>query len=119
MDCLNGHVPADEQSFLPGSHKTARVHSRFVRAAGGGTTFESVPGVEPDGEKWDDMPGWKEAACTPGTLVLIHGESHLNQTEALLTVGRERDAPITTESVGQVAADLYLPHDRGRQGACL
>lgn len=64
------------QSFLPGSHKSARVHSRFVRAASGGTTFESVPGVEPNEEKWDDMPGWKEAACTPGTLVLIHGESH-------------------------------------------
>ncbi|GFZ48739.1 hypothetical protein JCM24511_06488 [Saitozyma sp. JCM 24511] len=59
-------------SFLPGSHKTARVSSRFVRAQGGGTTFEDVPGVEPNVEKWDELDGWVEAPCSPGTLVLIH-----------------------------------------------
>ncbi|KAI9634113.1 uncharacterized protein MKK02DRAFT_34716 [Dioszegia hungarica] len=60
-------------SFLPGSHKTARISSRFVRAAGGGTTFVPVPGVEPNEESWEDMPGWKQAPCKAGTLVLIHG----------------------------------------------
>jgi ectoine hydroxylase-related dioxygenase (phytanoyl-CoA dioxygenase family) len=61
------------QSFLPGSHKKARISSRFVRAAGGGTTFEPVPGVEPNEEKWDELDGWRQAACPAGTLVLIHG----------------------------------------------
>ncbi|BEJ11728.1 hypothetical protein CspHIS471_0201880 [Cutaneotrichosporon sp. HIS471] len=60
-------------SFLPGSHKTARISSRFVRASGGGTTFEPVPGVKPNEEDWDALPGWKEAPCTAGTMVLIHG----------------------------------------------
>jgi hypothetical protein len=76
--CLSqGHslsLSAHTQSFLPGSHKTARISSRFVRAAGGGTTFEAVPGVEPNADKWDEMEGWKEAPCEAGTLVLIHGE---------------------------------------------
>ncbi|WVQ74240.1 hypothetical protein IAR50_003837 [Cryptococcus sp. DSM 104548] len=60
-------------SFLPGSHRSSRTASRFVRAEGGGTTFEDVPGVEPNTEDWDKMDGWKEGACPPGTLVLIHG----------------------------------------------
>ncbi|ORX40573.1 hypothetical protein BD324DRAFT_611331 [Kockovaella imperatae] len=61
-------------SFLPGSHKTARVSSRFVKdPSGRGTTFESVAGVEPNEEKWDELDGWVEAACPAGTLVLIHG----------------------------------------------
>ncbi|WVQ84482.1 hypothetical protein IAT38_006634 [Cryptococcus sp. DSM 104549] len=60
-------------SFLPGSHRLARVSNRFVRSPNGGTTFVDVPGVEPNTEKWDEMDGWKEAACPPGTLVLIHG----------------------------------------------
>ncbi|WWD19605.1 hypothetical protein CI109_104067 [Kwoniella shandongensis] len=60
-------------SFLPGSHKLSRTATRFVRAPGGGTTFIDVPGVEPNEEKWDDMDGWREAPCSPGTLVLIHG----------------------------------------------
>ena len=65
------------KSFLPGSHELARVSSRFVKdPKGHGTTFESVSGVEANEEKWDEMPGWKEAACPAGTLVLIHGESH-------------------------------------------
>ncbi len=33
-----------------------------------------VEGVEPNEEKWDEMEGWVEAPCKPGTLVLIHGE---------------------------------------------
>lgn len=61
------------QSFLPGSHKTARVSSRFVRAAGGGTEFVDVPGVTKNEEDWDTAEGWKQAPCPPGTLVLIHG----------------------------------------------
>ncbi|EIW72106.1 hypothetical protein TREMEDRAFT_70626 [Tremella mesenterica DSM 1558] len=60
-------------SFLPGSHKTARISTRFVRAPEGGTTFAPVPGVEPNEEKWDEMDGWVEAPVRPGTLVLIHG----------------------------------------------
>ncbi|ORY33409.1 hypothetical protein BCR39DRAFT_519879 [Naematelia encephala] len=60
-------------SFLPGSHKLSRTASRFVRAQGGGTTFEAVPGIEPNEEKWDEMPGWRQAPCKAGTLVLIHG----------------------------------------------
>lgn len=62
------------QSFLPGSHKQAKVHSRFVRAAGGGTEFEPVPGVEKGEEDWDKMDGWKEAPVKAGTMVLIHGK---------------------------------------------
>lgn len=31
--------------------------------------------MEPNTENWDEMEGWKEAACPPGTLVLIHGAS--------------------------------------------
>lgn len=74
--CLALLHPADNQSFLPGSHKLARVSSRFVKdPKGHGTTFESVPGVEANEEKWDEMPGWREAACPAGTLVLIHGMS--------------------------------------------
>jgi phytanoyl-CoA hydroxylase len=34
-----------------------------------------VEGVEPNQEKWDEMDGWRAEPCTPGTLVLIHGES--------------------------------------------
>ncbi|TXT10873.1 hypothetical protein VHUM_02378 [Vanrija humicola] len=60
-------------SFLPGSHKTARVSSRFVRAQGGGTEFVPVPGVTPNEEDWDALDGWRQAPCPPGTLVLIHG----------------------------------------------
>ncbi|OCF38230.1 phytanoyl-CoA dioxygenase [Kwoniella heveanensis BCC8398] len=61
-------------SFLPGSHKISRTHQRFVRhPSGKGTTFIDVEGVEPNEEKWDEMDGWKEAACPAGTLVLIHG----------------------------------------------
>jgi hypothetical protein len=73
--------PAHDQSFLPGSHKLARISSRFVKdPKGHGTTFESVLDVEENEEKWDEMPGWKEAACPAGTLVLIHGTSHLRTT---------------------------------------
>lgn len=69
------------QSFLPGSHRLARVSSRFVKdPKGHGTTFEAVPGVEPNEEKWDETPGWKEAPCPAGTLVLIHGELSLLTT---------------------------------------
>lgn len=70
------HYLLIKQSFLPGSHKLARISSRFVKdPKGSGTTFEAVPNVQPNEEKWDEMPGWKEAACPAGTLVLIHGES--------------------------------------------
>ncbi|WVO14243.1 hypothetical protein L204_101875 [Cryptococcus depauperatus] len=60
-------------SFLPGSHKLSRTSTRFVRAPNGGTEFVDVPGVEPNMEKWDEMNGWRETPCRPGTLVLIHG----------------------------------------------
>lgn len=60
-------------SFLPGSHKTARISQRFVRAPGGGTTSEDVPGVEKNAEDWDSLEGWVEVPCTAGTMVLIHG----------------------------------------------
>ncbi|WVR07694.1 hypothetical protein IAU60_004736 [Kwoniella sp. DSM 27419] len=61
-------------SFLPGSHKLSRTHQRFVRdPSGHGTIFVDVAGVEPNEENWDEMPGWREAACPAGTLVLIHG----------------------------------------------
>ncbi|WRT70240.1 uncharacterized protein IL334_007235 [Kwoniella shivajii] len=61
-------------SFLPGSHKAARIASRFVRdPSGKGTTFTDVPGIEKNQENWDEMEGWKEASCPAGTLVLIHG----------------------------------------------
>lgn len=62
------------KSFLPGSHKTARIHSRFVRSLKGGTTFEDVPGVEKNEENWDKASGWLPAPVSPGSLVLIHGK---------------------------------------------
>ena len=70
------------QSFLPGSHKTSRISSRFVRSLGGkpGTTFEDVDGVEPNEEQWEDMDGWREEPCQPGTLVLIHGQQEPHPT---------------------------------------
>ena len=62
---------------MPGSHKLARISSRFVKdPKGHGTTFEPVSGVEANEEKWDEIPGWREAACPAGTLVLIHGTRH-------------------------------------------
>ncbi|KAL7418409.1 hypothetical protein Q5752_006867 [Cryptotrichosporon argae] len=79
-------------SFLPGSHQQARIASRFVRAPNGGTTFEAVPGVEPNAEKWDEMDGWREAPCAAGTLVLIHGSvmhrsppNHSDKTRMIYT----------------------------------
>jgi hypothetical protein len=67
------------QSFLPGSHKTVRIHTRFVRSgksgSNSGTTFEDVPGVEKNTENWDEAEGWKPAPVSPGSLVLIHGQS--------------------------------------------
>ncbi|WWD03511.1 hypothetical protein V865_001563 [Kwoniella europaea PYCC6329] len=61
-------------SFLPGSHKRARISSRFVRdPSGKGTTFIDIPEVKKNEENWDEMDGWKEADCKAGTLVLIHG----------------------------------------------
>ncbi|WWC91693.1 uncharacterized protein L201_006639 [Kwoniella dendrophila CBS 6074] len=61
-------------SFLPGSHKKARISSRFVKdPSGKGTTFIDVPEIKKNEENWDEMDGWKEASCPPGTLVLIHG----------------------------------------------
>ena len=64
------------QSFLPGSHKLSRISSRFVRAPDGksGTTFVPVDGVEPNEERWEELKGWREEPCKPGTLVLIHGK---------------------------------------------
>jgi phytanoyl-CoA hydroxylase len=65
---------ADFQSFLPGSHKRARIASRFVRLENGGTGFEAVPGVEANNEDWEKEAGWQQAACEAGALVLIHGQ---------------------------------------------
>jgi hypothetical protein len=85
------------QSFLPGSHKLARVSSRFVKdPKGHGTTFEAVSGVEPNEEKWDDMPGWKEAPCPAGTLVLIHGEL------SLLTMTHTQCSEVGADRAGSV-----------------
>ena len=60
-------------SFLPGSHKRNKVRNRFVRAEGGGTTFESVPGVEGEAPDWANEPGWVEKPVKAGDLVLIDG----------------------------------------------
>ncbi|WVW86172.1 hypothetical protein I302_108213 [Kwoniella bestiolae CBS 10118] len=61
-------------SFLPGSHKTARISSRFIRnPSGKGTTFIDLPDVKKNEEDWEGMEGWRESDCKAGTLVLIHG----------------------------------------------
>jgi len=55
--------------FLPGSHFTAPISKRFVRAPGGGTTFEPLEfnnSLKPEGE-------YILEPCEPGDLVLIHG----------------------------------------------
>ncbi|KAG8911043.1 hypothetical protein FRC01_005965 [Tulasnella sp. 417] len=72
-------------SFLPGSHKTNPLKSRFVRLPQGGTGFEPLPGViteetpssEPNKEG-DDK--YIQPPCPAGTLVLIHG-SVLHKSE--------------------------------------
>lgn len=113
---------ADLESFLPGSHKTARVSSRFVRdPSGRGTTFEPVPGVEPDNEDWDARDDWKPEPCTPGTLVLIHGgsASPLRPAQTHVLMHRERDAPVPAEPFRQVEGDLHVSHDRRRRGVYL
>ncbi|KAF8514242.1 phytanoyl-CoA dioxygenase [Hysterangium stoloniferum] len=63
-------------SFLPGSHLTAPITKRFVRAPGGGTTFEPLESnnsLKPEGE-------YILEPCEPGDLVLIHG-SVLHKSE--------------------------------------
>ncbi|CED85556.1 gmc oxidoreductase [Phaffia rhodozyma] len=63
--------------FKPGSHKTSKVHSRFVRLPGGGTGFETLPGME-QAKKQEEEIGWDPEnfvceECDAGTLVIIHG----------------------------------------------
>jgi len=63
-------------SFLPGSHLTAPITKRFVRAPGGGTTFETFrtdTQIKPQGD-------YVLETCEPGDLVLIHG-SVLHKSE--------------------------------------
>ncbi|KAK7205192.1 hypothetical protein BZA70DRAFT_175632 [Myxozyma melibiosi] len=67
-------------SFVPGSHKWAKISKRMIRADGtkAGTTFIKLDGVEAPREPEDEefvMP-----ACPAGTLVLIHG-SLLHKSE--------------------------------------
>lgn len=51
-----------------------------MRAAGGGTTFEPVPGVEPNADKWDELDGWCEAVCPASR----HARAHPRQRHAPL-----------------------------------
>lgn len=57
--------------YVPGSHKTATIHKRFVRTADNhGTTFEPILGKEPYEEP--DKSEFKLVDCPAGSLVLIH-----------------------------------------------
>lgn len=88
------------------------MHSRFVRASGGGTEFEAVPGVERGEEDWDKMDGWKEVPVKAGTMVLIHGElipelsGFVERADARLG-----HAPLAAEPEREDAHDLHVPHD--------
>ncbi|KAF8585996.1 phytanoyl-CoA dioxygenase [Ramaria rubella] len=65
-------------SFLPGSHLTSPITKRFVRAPGGGTTFEPVQ-AEVVAKKREGE--YILETCEPvGDLVLIHG-SVLHKSE--------------------------------------
>lgn len=59
--------------FVPGSHKTTPIRKRFVRAPGGGTTFETLP-VPGEPEEWAESDFVPEP-CEAGSLVVIHGPS--------------------------------------------
>jgi phytanoyl-CoA hydroxylase len=69
--------------FLPGSHKTSAIKSRFVRAQSGGTTFEELDrgryarDMEPSLEEVANGPSLEQeytiGEVKAGTLVLIHG----------------------------------------------
>lgn len=61
------------QSFLPGSHKRNTITSRFVRMPTGGTGFVPWGSQEEKDTAWSAEPGWTEATCKAGSLVLIHG----------------------------------------------
>jgi len=54
--------------FLPGSHKTAPIDRRFVRAPQGGVTFIGAEEL-----KVEDESRFVKAEVKAGTLVLIHG----------------------------------------------
>ncbi|KAH8551322.1 phytanoyl-CoA dioxygenase [Umbelopsis sp. PMI_123] len=53
--------------FIPGSHKTTPINRRFVRAPGGGVTFQGEETLQVDETKFVN------AEVKAGTLVLIHG----------------------------------------------
>ncbi|KAG8963142.1 hypothetical protein FRC05_004913 [Tulasnella sp. 425] len=69
-------------SFLPGSHKTTPLKSRFVRLPQGGTGFESLPGTKetPTSDAKKEDGEYIQPPCPAGTLVLIHG-SVLHKSE--------------------------------------
>ncbi|KAJ7287568.1 hypothetical protein C8J57DRAFT_1284302, partial [Mycena rebaudengoi] len=66
-------------SFLPGSHLTTPITKRFVRAPGGGTTFEPlVSSAEAEriaAETRAASGAYVLETCEPGDLVLIHGST--------------------------------------------
>ncbi|KAG8914736.1 hypothetical protein FRC00_011224 [Tulasnella sp. 408] len=70
-------------SFLPGSHKTTQLKSRFVRLPQGGTGFEPLPNATeeaPASEPNEKNDKYIQPPCPAGTLVLIHG-SVLHKSE--------------------------------------
>ncbi|GJJ06514.1 hypothetical protein Clacol_000706 [Clathrus columnatus] len=54
-------------SFLPGSHLTAPITKRFVRDGKGGTTFETLPGMEDKSNRKED---YALETCEPGKKTL-------------------------------------------------
>ncbi|KAG8982333.1 hypothetical protein FRB90_006873, partial [Tulasnella sp. 427] len=68
-------------SFLPGSHKSYPLKSRFVRLPQGGTGFEPLPTATAPSEGDEPPQGeYVQPPCPAGTLVLIHG-SVLHKSE--------------------------------------
>jgi len=76
-------------SFVPGSHKINRIHSRLERVEGGGTEIRKIPLKEGEEEvKLPDWDGeginWVAAPCKAGDLVIIDGSS-IHRSEANLS----------------------------------
>lgn len=102
-------------SFVPGSHKVNRIHSRLERVEGGGTEIRKIPLKEGEEEvKLPDWDGegidWVAAPCEAGDLVLIHG-SVIHRSEANLS---QKSRFIYTVSLFDIGSTQALR--RGVQG---
>ncbi|KAI9727785.1 MAG: hypothetical protein M1834_007932 [Cirrosporium novae-zelandiae] len=121
-------------SFLKGSHKTAAIRKRFVRAKEGGTDFEKLePGMFPNGPEGDGVEetrGDNEytlGEVRAGSLVLIHGnllhkseknlsgKSRFIYTFHMIEGNREYDEKNWLQPPTQGFSKLYDEVDKGKK----